>query len=148
MLGYCGYAERTAAPVRRLEVPMAEVHVIVSFGPKIRTPQRLTSFVAAPDTEHTVVEHDGEQHGVDLRLTPLGTRMVFGVPMHELARRTVGLEDLLGGEAVALTERLHAPQPRRPRLRRTHAHGAARAAPRRGRIRPIRPRVRCVASRP
>lgn len=106
VLGYCGYAERSGLPVRRLEVPTPEVHVIVTLGPSIRVPERLTSFVAAPDTTHTVVEHDGEQHGVELRLTPLGTRMVFGVPMHELAHRTVGLEDLLGREAGALEERL------------------------------------------
>ena len=40
-------------------------------------------------------------------LDPLVATMVFGVPMHVLARRVVALEDLLGGSGRELLERLH-----------------------------------------
>jgi len=44
---------------------------------------------------------------MQLDLTPLGARAIFGVAMHELAGRCVALEDLLGeGPAAELLERL------------------------------------------
>jgi AraC-like DNA-binding protein len=107
VLGYLGYRERLPQPFRRLEVPSGEVHVIVSFGPKVRAPAPVGSFVAAPHTEHTIVDFDSEQHGVEIRLTPIGTHMLLGVPMHELADRVTPIEDLLGAEGVELPERLY-----------------------------------------
>jgi AraC-like DNA-binding protein len=107
VLGYVGYRERVhGAPFRRLETPSDEVHVILSFGPAIRANgEVLRSFVAAPDTEHAVVEsHEGEQHCLELRLSPLGARLVLGVPMDELACRTVPFEDVWGDDE--LIERL------------------------------------------
>jgi AraC-like DNA-binding protein len=109
VLGYVGYRERVhGAPFRRLETPSDEVHVILSFGPAIRANgEVLRSFVAAPDTEHAVVEsHEGEQHCLELRLSPLGARLVLGVPMDELACRTVPFEDVWGDDL--LIERLEA----------------------------------------
>lgn len=41
-------------------------------------------------------EHGGVQNGLELKLTPLGARRLFGVPMHELVNRVVALDDLLG----------------------------------------------------
>jgi AraC-like DNA-binding protein len=108
VLGYLGYHERTPGPLRRLELPSGEVHVIISFGPEVRCPVPVTSFVAAPHTTHAIVDSDGEQHGVEVRLTPLGTHMLLGVPMHELADRVVPLEDVLGRGGAELPERLHA----------------------------------------
>jgi len=108
VLGYLGYHETTPGPLRRLELPSGEVHVIISFGPEVRCPAPVTSFVAAPHTSHAIVDSDGEQHGVEVRLTPLGTHMLLGVPMHELADRVVALEDVLGRGGAELPERLHA----------------------------------------
>jgi AraC-like DNA-binding protein len=106
VLGYLGYHERTAAGFRRLEVPSGEVHVIVSFGPEVRVPAPVRSFVAAPHSRHAIVESDGEQHGVELRLTPLGAHMLLGMPMHELADLVVPLEAALGRTGAELPERL------------------------------------------
>jgi AraC-like DNA-binding protein len=107
VLGYLGYHEWTPKPLRRLEVPSDEVHVIISFGPEVRVPAPVRSFVAAPHTEHAIVDSDGEQHGIELRLTPIGTHMLLGVPMHELADRVTPIEDLLGREGAELPERLY-----------------------------------------
>jgi AraC-like DNA-binding protein len=106
VLGYLGYREWLPQPFRRLEVPSGEVHVIVSFGPRVRVPAPVQSFVAAPHTEHTIVDFDAEQHGVEIRLTPIGTHMLLGVPMHELADRVTPIEDLLGRAGAELPERL------------------------------------------
>jgi AraC-like DNA-binding protein len=106
VLGYVGYREWNSAGFRRLETPSREVHVILSFGPRIRSNgEEVESFVAAPHTRHAVVESDGEQHCVEIRLTPLGAYLVLGVPLDELADRTLPFEDVWGdGELV---ERLH-----------------------------------------
>src|SRR4051812_45330429 len=106
VLGYLGYHERMAGPFRRLEVPSGEVHVILSFGPEVRAPAPVRSFVAAPHSHHVHVDSDGEQHGVEVRLTPLGTHMLLGVPMHELADRVVEIENVLGRTGAELPERL------------------------------------------
>src|SRR5204862_984608 len=71
---YIGYRERTPGPSRRLELPTGLVHVIVSFGPRVRAPGPLTSFVAPPDVEAALVESEGEQHGIGLHVPPLGAR--------------------------------------------------------------------------
>jgi AraC-like DNA-binding protein len=107
VIGYAGYAETAPGGFRRLEPSNDEVHVIFSFGPECRVPERVTSFVAATDTRHAVVEHDGHQHGIELRLTPLGAHMLLGVPMDELTCRVVELDALLGREADELIERMH-----------------------------------------
>jgi AraC-like DNA-binding protein len=106
VLGYLGYREWLPRPFRRLEVPSGEVPVIVSFGPRVHVPAPVRSFVAAPHTEHTIVDFDSEQHGVEIRLTPIGTHLVLGVPMHELADRVTPIADLLGREGDELPERL------------------------------------------
>src|SRR3954447_3695944 len=106
VLGYVGYREWLPQPFRRLEVPSGEVHVIVSFGPKVRAPAPVRSFVAAPRTEHTIVDFDAEQHGIEIRLTPIGAHMLLGIPMHELADRVTEIEDVLGRDGAELPERL------------------------------------------
>jgi AraC-like DNA-binding protein len=106
VLGYVGYREWLPQPFRRLEVPSGEVHVIVSFGPKVRAPAPVQSFVAAPHTEHTIVDFDAEQHGIEIRLTPIGAHMLLGIPMHELADRVTEIEEVLGRHGAELPERL------------------------------------------
>ncbi|MFF7339765.1 helix-turn-helix domain-containing protein [Streptomyces sp. NPDC008163] len=54
------------------------------------------------------IHHDGRQRGVQIALTPLGARAVYGVPAAELAHRLVPLDELLGVVAVELVERLRA----------------------------------------
>jgi AraC-like DNA-binding protein len=44
---------------------------------------------------------------VQVDLNPLGARMLFGMPMQELARRSVALEEVLGPEARILEGRMH-----------------------------------------
>ena len=104
---YTGYVERSAGPLCRREVPSGDVTLILSPETKLRLPDgRHGSFVAALHDSHTLVEHDGYQEGIEARLTPLGARALFGVPMHELTNRVVDLDDLLGHRGDELIERL------------------------------------------
>jgi AraC-like DNA-binding protein len=111
---YTGYSEWSAAPLCRLEVPSADVTLILSPSSELTMPStrgagppaRHTSFVAALHDRHTLVEHGGFQEGVEVRLTPLGAHAMFGVPMHELSNRVIELDDLMGREAGDLIGRM------------------------------------------
>jgi AraC-like DNA-binding protein len=104
---YTGYVERSAEPLCRREVPSGDVTLILSPESRLRLPDgRHTSFVAALHDSHTLVEHDGFQEGIEVRLTPLGARALFGMPMHELTNRVVDIEDLLGRRGEELVARL------------------------------------------
>ena len=98
---YTGYEEWSAEPLCRREVPSADVTLILSPDSELRLPERHTSFVAALHDRCALVEHPGEQRGVEVRLTPLGAHALFGVPMHELTNRVVELNELgVRGELV------------------------------------------------
>jgi AraC-like DNA-binding protein len=106
---YTGYVEHTAEPLVRREVPSGDVTLIISPDTELRLPDvrdearppaRHRSFVAALSDTYSLVEHGGYQHGIEVRLTPLGARALFGVPMHELANEVVELDDLLGSNEL------------------------------------------------
>jgi AraC-like DNA-binding protein len=110
-----GYETRVARPTIQAEPPGPGVVLIFGLGSPLglvsradpsRPPMSLGSFVAGPDDARTVLAYEGEVRGVEVRLTPLATRMLFRVPMAELARRTVPLEEVLGHEAAGLEARL------------------------------------------
>jgi AraC-like DNA-binding protein len=112
---YTGYVERTAEPLVRREVPSADVTLIISPDTKLRLPDvrdssrppaRHGSFVAALHDTYALVEHDGYQHGIEVRLTPLGAHALFGLSMYELTNRVVELDELLGRGADELVTRL------------------------------------------
>jgi AraC-like DNA-binding protein len=103
-----GWHERTDGPVRRSELPGGRVVLIVSFGPRMDVDGRsFTSFVAGLHDAPALTEHGGEGHGVQIYFSPVGARRFFGMPMGELTRRVVELEDLIGPEAAELAERLY-----------------------------------------
>jgi AraC-like DNA-binding protein len=113
---YCGYLEATPRPLRRRQVPSTDITLIISFGPTIdvsepgdiaRASNVRTSFLAGLHDGPVLTQHAGFQHGVEVRLTPLGARRLLGVPMHALVNHVVALDDLLGRDAGELTERLY-----------------------------------------
>ena len=104
--GYQGYRQAMRAPVRRLQVPHAGIVLIIGLGPAIDVDGAAhTSFVAGLYDSPVVVSDDGRQAGVQANLTPLGARMLLGMPMRELTSQTVALADLLDNE---LSEQLTA----------------------------------------
>jgi AraC-like DNA-binding protein len=104
---YTGYAEHAPAPLRRLEVPFAGIPMIISLGPSLVVDGvRHRSFVAGLDDTLTVTEYAGDQHGIQVNLTPLGARRLLGLPMAQLARQVIALQDVLGALGPRLAERL------------------------------------------
>jgi AraC-like DNA-binding protein len=66
----------------------------------------LRGFAAGLGDAYAQVEAAGPALGVQVDLSPMGARRLFGVPMHELTNRAVSLDDLLGSQAAALRDRL------------------------------------------
>ncbi len=115
ILGYTDYDERTVGPVRRRELPETGIVLVLNLGAPIavedpRDPATRrtfdSAFVAGLTDTYSLTETTGSQAGVQVNLSPLGARRLFGVPMHELANRVVPLDDLLGRAAGELLERL------------------------------------------
>lgn len=112
---FYGYVERTPAELRRRELPAAQCVMIVEIGPPIRVyepgqEEHYASFpggfVAGLDDRFAITSYRGEQSGVQLNLTPIGARVLFDLPMTELARRVVPLQEVLP-EAIDLAAQLH-----------------------------------------
>lgn len=112
---YCGYRERTLGFTDRREVPGIIVPIIINLGPAldVSLPGRPGvfarfdgPFVAGLHGAHTVVRTPGEQTGVQVNVSPVGARVLFGMPMSEVANRVVGLEDVLGQDVEVLVDRL------------------------------------------
>lgn len=105
---YGGFAERTDGPVRRRELPIGGVAVILSLGHGWLIdgePQR--SFAGGLIDRPVVSEHAGASLCLQFDLTPLGALALFGVPgAAELRDRVVALDDLLGRATRELVERL------------------------------------------
>jgi AraC-like DNA-binding protein len=108
VLRYCAYEERTGAPTRQREPATSSVVLIFGIDTKLSVDgSRLGTFVGGLGEGCQWIDHDGAMAGVQVDLTPPGARMLLGVPMHELARRSVELEDVIGPDARTLEERLH-----------------------------------------
>lgn len=110
-----GYDERAAAPVARRELPGTRVVVIIELGAPIRVHDRADErrfvaaaggFVAGLDDRATLTTHDGAQRGIQVDLTPIAARRCFGVPLSELSKQVVPLEELLPRGQRRLGERL------------------------------------------
>lgn len=104
VLGLYGYRERTPRLLYRRELPAPQTVVILQFGPPIRVydsgqTQRAQrsprAFVAGVDDQFTLTEFASEQRGLEIKLTPIGARLLFGVPMHELTGSVVEFEALM-----------------------------------------------------
>jgi AraC-like DNA-binding protein len=109
--------EQTRGKVASLrEVPFPGVPLILNVGPpwEIEDPgarfERRDSFVAGMHAAASLVQATAATWTcIELRLTPLGAHRILGLPMHELANRSVELDDLLP-DARELTGRLREKQ--------------------------------------
>ena len=115
VLRYTGFAQRTGAPVRFRELPCTFVPLILDLGEGWEVGdgrvsdaplEHLGAFVAGLTDGPVVVEHPGRARCLQVDLTPLGARRLLGVPMHELANRSVPLDAVLGRPAEDLIGRL------------------------------------------
>lgn len=115
VIRYTGFAQSGGSPVVFRELPCAYVPLILDLGDgwaigDPRRPEhpaeRLGSFVAGLTDGPVSVGHEGAARCLQVDLTPLGARRLLGLPMSELANRSVALADVLGRDAPALAGRL------------------------------------------
>jgi AraC-like DNA-binding protein len=109
VLSYCSYDEHTSSFTRRRELPSERVVMIVNLGEPIRVfaggwSEQPQGFLAGLNDRYALTETRGSQAGVQVDLTPVGAHLLFGLPMHELSKRVVTLEDLFGGGGVLFRE--------------------------------------------
>lgn len=113
---YQGWIDSTARLSRRREVPSPIIPMILNLGPPFGIAMSLDpgapyrehqSFVAGLSDSCATTESCGISRCIQVNLTPVGAYLVLGVPMHELAHRSVELDNLLGAAARELIARLH-----------------------------------------
>lgn len=108
----CGYSEWSSVPVRRLQPAFLGIPMIISFGAPLRVSgtdydhETIGAFVAGLDDSAATTEGVGTQAGVQLDLTPVGAARLLGMPLSEIARSVVAMDDVLGLAGRALVQRL------------------------------------------
>ncbi|MFI7277437.1 helix-turn-helix domain-containing protein [Streptomyces sp. NPDC049879] len=101
---HCGPPGRMLTAVISLSDPL-EVAAGVDDGSPVT---RFGSVAGGLMCRSVAIHHDGRQQGVQVSLTPLGARAVYGVPAAGLAHRLVPLDELLGALGTELVDRLRA----------------------------------------
>jgi AraC-like DNA-binding protein len=79
---------------------------VLSMPDPSQPPEAYDALVGGLHAAPAMIRHDGNQHGIQLSLTPLGARGLFGMPASELAAKVVHLDQLRGRWAGELVERL------------------------------------------
>lgn len=103
---YFGFGEVTPGALRRREGPGCSVVLNVSFGEEwLINGERFTSFAAGLHDQQVTTEHGGRSFGMHVNIAPPAAYMLFGVPLHTLALRTVALDAVF--DEPFLVERLH-----------------------------------------
>jgi AraC-like DNA-binding protein len=96
-------------------LPGRYMTLIVSIGPEIdviaqtdsaQAPDRYRCVVGGLHASTALIAHDGNQEGVGVQLTPLGSRALFGMPARVLWSMSAELQDVVGGPATELWERV------------------------------------------
>ena len=102
---YYGFSDHPGAPVRAREGPGVDIVVILAFEEHwLINGERRTSFLAGLHEAQVTTEHPGRSLGIQVDIDPLAARGLVGLPLHQLANRTVALENVL--DEPFLVERL------------------------------------------
>jgi AraC-like DNA-binding protein len=110
-----GYLERGVAPMRHLGLPSPYLTVIFTIDEPLqiaqhvdptRPPGVFDALIGGLHTRPAVVVHDGAQSGIQLTMSPLGARALFGLPAGELASIDLHAADLLGRLSDQINDRL------------------------------------------
>jgi AraC-like DNA-binding protein len=113
--GYTGYRIDGARPGVHRGLPSRHLTFIVTLDGTVdlatmpdpaQPPASFTTLVGGLHAAPALISHDGHQHGIQLHLTPLGARLLLGLPAGELANTVVELGTLVGPVAGGLVERL------------------------------------------
>ncbi|MEM7339058.1 MAG: helix-turn-helix domain-containing protein [Actinomycetota bacterium] len=111
---YSGYRMTGLPPGIYVGLPSRWLTFIVAFDDPVDVTsdpggagrERYWGMVAGLHARPAMVRHGADQHGVELALTPLGARALFGVPASELASTQLHLDEVVPAFAGELVERL------------------------------------------
>jgi AraC-like DNA-binding protein len=112
---YTGYWLDGLPPGRHQGLPSGSLTVVLSLGPPVdlavmpsptQTPASFDALVAGLHAAPVTIAYGHSQRGVQLDVTPLGARALFGLPAGELASTVLGLDELVGRPAEGWLERL------------------------------------------
>jgi AraC-like DNA-binding protein len=112
--GYTGYRYLGFEPGEHMGLPSRHVTLVLPFDAPLElvvpngdpTPQRFATVVSGFHTTPAVIRHNGNQHGIQLAVTPAGARALFAMPAGEVAADAVPLDALWGRMAAELLDRL------------------------------------------
>lgn len=112
---YVGYRLEGFSPGLHQGLPSRNLTMIISLASPVdvavmpdpaRPPGAFPALVAGLHAAPATIAHDGRQHGVHVKLNPLGARALLGVPAGELASAVIDLRDLSSARAAELPDRL------------------------------------------
>ena len=113
--GYIGFRQAGVEPARHRGLPSPELTLIFTLDdPLVLASQpdpaqeqgTYDSIAGGLHTAPAIITHEGRQSGVQLGLSPLGARMLLGMPAGELAEIDVAAEEVLGSLATEVRDRL------------------------------------------
>ncbi|ONM50634.1 helix-turn-helix domain-containing protein [Nocardia donostiensis] len=113
---YVGYCMTGFEPGLHRGLPSRHMTFIVAIGPTIdvvgqtdarQLPDNYRCVLSGLQPGPALIAHNGTQEGVEIELTPLGSRILFGMPASALWNTTVELDQVLGPVAQQLAEELH-----------------------------------------
>ena len=114
---YEGYRLTGFPAGKHLGLPSQDLTVVLTIGEPLdlaraaapgQQPGRFQALAGGLTTSPVTIAHDGNQHGIQLALTPAGARALLGVPAGALGAWVVDLEDVLGADARELQDRIAA----------------------------------------
>src|SRR5262245_38099600 len=81
------------------------IDVIAQTAPS-QPPRQYGCVLSGLQATSAVISHNGNQEGIAIELTPLGSRVLFGMPARELWDLSLELSEVVGGVGTELWERL------------------------------------------
>ena len=112
---YVGYRMSGHPAGTHIGMPSPYLTVIITIGEPLHMARASVAAQDATDWPSLasgispvpcLIGHDGNQHGIQLAVTPLGARALFGLPTAALGGWLVDLDELLGADAREIRERV------------------------------------------
>jgi AraC-like DNA-binding protein len=112
---YHGYRQRGVPPALHRGLPSPFLTVIFTLDEPLhiaqhadpgQAPGSYRTLVGGLHTAPALITHDGAQSGIQLQMSPLGARALFGLPAGELTSVDVAASELLGPVADEVHEQL------------------------------------------
>ena len=114
---YSGYRQAGIAPGFHRGLPSPYMTLIFTLDDRLtvaehadasQTAESYDALIGGLHASPALITHPGRQSGVQVSVSPLASRTLFGVPAGELAWIDVHADDVLGRESERIRERMHA----------------------------------------